>query len=314
MNTGLMLLLAFSAQTVLAGSWLLWADKAARRRRVTERLRPLTMATAPSTAPVIARESTEQTDAMVRFTNLFGFDWNRRDVYPVRWWLVLIGTCGAGLAAYLGLRGILGGLALLAWPAAWVGIGRMLFKGWERARRDKLLTQLADALGMVVRTVSVGVPMVEAVRLIGREAPEPTATEFRQLAEEIGIGLPLNEAVLAMAERTGMTEYRFFATTITLQMQTGGGLSEALSNLADVVRRRVGMRDRGFALSSEARTSAKVLIGLPFAVGLGMMFISPGYMDPLLYTEIGHRLIEAAAVSLVIGSLVMRAMIRSALS
>ena len=314
MNLGLILLLAFSAQIVLAGSWLLWADYSARRRRVTERLRPITPQPTSLAAPTISREAESESNGLLRFAGLFGFDWNRRSSYPLKWWLVLTATCVAGLAAYLGTRGILGSLAVLAWPAGWIFGSRALFKGWERKRCDELLSQLSDALSMVVRTVSVGVPMVEAVRLIARESPEPTAGEFRQLAEEISIGLPLDEAVLAMAERTGMTEYRFFATTIMLQMQTGGGLSEALTNLAEVVRRRVAMRDRGYALSSEARTSAKVLMALPFVVGLAMLLLSPGYMDPLLYTDTGHHLLEAAAVSLVVGSLVMRAMIRSALA
>ena len=58
-----------------------------------------------------------------------------------------------------------------------------------------------------------------------------------------------------MAERTGLAEYRFFATAIGLQAQTGGALSETLENLADVIRRRLALQARGHALSSEARAS-----------------------------------------------------------
>jgi tight adherence protein B len=190
----------------------------------------------------------------------------------------------------------------------------MLFRGWSRARQDKLLTQFPDALGMIVRTVRVGVPVVEGVKLVAIEAPEPTRAEFRSLADQIAIGRRLDEAVLAMAERIGMAEYRFFATTIVLQAQTGGGLGEALEGLADVVRRRVSLRARGYALSSEARTSAKVLTGLPFVAGLCMLIVAPGYMDPLLYTSLGQKMIALAGLSLVVGALVMRSLIRSVLA
>ena len=315
MSLGLILLLAFSAQIVLAASWMLAAETAAQKRRVSDRLTRTVAAPAVALAvPTIARAAAATSAGPIKLANLFGFEWNRRDLYPVRWWIVVTGTFAAGWLWFILLRGLFGNLAVLDWPIGWVLVSRMLFKGWDRSRRDQLLAQFADALGMIVRTFSVGVPLVEAVKLVAREAPEPTSTEFRQLADEVAIGRSLDEAVLAMAERTGMTEYRFFATTVLLQTQTGGGLGEALTNLADVVRKRIVVKARGFALSSEARTSAKVLMGLPVAAGLGMFFMSPGYMDPLLYTETGHKLIGLAILSLIVGALAMRSIIRSALA
>ena len=64
------------------------------------------------------------------------------------------------------------------------------------------------------------------------------------------------------------SEYRFFATALGLQSQTGGGLTETLENLADVIRKRVALKARGYALAAEARTSAGVLALLPVLAGL----------------------------------------------
>lgn len=314
MTTSLLLLLALSTQIILAGSCLLWSDRSKQSRRLNARLHATPTPTASPSAAGISREATTQDSKIARFASVFGCDWNRRQLYPMQWWLVLAMTCGAGQIAYLGLSGIAGDVAVLAWPVAWVAGARMLFRGWDTTRREKLLEQFADVISTIVRTAAVGVPLVEAVRVIARESAEPTATEFRKLAEEIGIGLSIDSAVLSMAERTGMTEYRFFATTIVLQMQTGGGLTEALTNLAEVVRGRIALRARGYALSSEARTSAKVLICLPFVVGFGIMLLSPNYMDPLFHTDTGHQLLEVATGSLIMGWFVMRSLIRGALT
>ena len=56
--------------------------------------------------------------------------------------------------------------------------------------------------------------------------------------------------------RIKLTEYQFFATALTLQARSGGGITQTLETLADVIRKRVGLKARGYALTAEARTSA----------------------------------------------------------
>ncbi|MBV8914991.1 MAG: type II secretion system F family protein [Acetobacteraceae bacterium] len=308
------MLVAFMLLIGLAGAALLIQEGMAAQSRLAARL-ALVSRRSLAAAPVSAiRREADRPSPFTRIATLLGCDWQRRDAYPVRWWIVLVGTCVAGRVVALLASSVLGEASLAVWPIATLALSRMLFRGWAHARRDKLLSQFPDALGMIVRTVRVGVPVVEGAKLVAAEAPEPTRAEFRNLADQIAIGARLDEAVLAMADRIGMAEYRFFATTIVLQAQTGGGLGEALDGLADVVRRRVALRARGFALSSEARTSAKVLTGLPFVAGLSMLLVAPGYMDPLIYTVLGHKMMTVAAMSLVVGALVMRSMIRRVLT
>jgi tight adherence protein B len=314
MPTGTLLLLAFPLLAGLAGAALLIQDGMASQQRVAARLARVTRPTRQLPQRTVIGRKTAGLGPLASLLGLLGCDWNRRDQYPVRWWIVLGGAGVVSRIAALLASGLLGEASLLVWPAATIALSRMTFRGWARAKQDKLLTQFADTLGMIVRTVRVGVPVVEGIRLVALEAPEPTRAEFRYLADQIAIGSRLDEAVLAMAERVGMPEYRFFATTIVLQAQTGGGLGEALENLADVVRRRIALKARGYALTSEARTSAKILTGLPFAAGAAMLVVAPGYMDPLLYTPLGQTMMGLAVLSLAIGALVMGALVRNVLS
>jgi tight adherence protein B len=154
----------------------------------------------------------------------------------------------------------------------------------------------------------------EAIRAVARESPQPTGQEFEILAGEISIGTPMNEALRAMAARNDLVEYRFFATTLALQSQTGGGLSETLENLADVIRKRVAMKARGNALAAEARTSASVLAVLPILTGLALWVLNPSYFSLLLTDETGHRILYAAGTSLMTGIWIMRTMIRRSLA
>ena len=142
---------------------------------------------------------------------------------------------------------------------------------------------------MIVRSVRVGIPVLGAINSVAREAQEPTAAEFASSAMSWLVGVPLDQAVVNMAARTDLPEYRFFATAIGLQAQTGGGLSETLENLADLIRKRVALRQRGHALSSEARTSALMLGALPVVMGGGLWLLNPAYMGLLFNTSRATR-------------------------
>ncbi|MBV9734915.1 MAG: type II secretion system F family protein [Acidisphaera sp.] len=245
---------------------------------------------------------------------LFGFDPGRQDHYPVKWWLVLGVAAGAARAAMGVLVGMLGVFGYAALPVIWIGVSRFAFKWFEGRRTNILYRQFPDALAMIVRSVRVGIPVAESIRIVARESVDPTATEFGKLADQLAIGRPLDEALREMGGRNNLPEYRFFATALALQSQTGGGLAETLENLADVIRKRVALKSRGRALASEARTSAGILAALPVLTGLALWVLNPSYIAVLFTTTAGEHILGAAIGSLGAGLLVMRTMINRSLA
>jgi len=189
----------------------------------------------------------------------------------------------------------------------------MFFKRVENKRRSALLSQFPDALAMIVRSIRVGVPVIDAVRNVSLAAPAPTAGEFNRLVDQIAVGTPLDEAVTELAVRTGLAEYRFFATALSLQTQTGGTLSETLENLADVIRKRAALKARGHAMTAEARTSSSILAMLPVVTG-GMLYaLNPNYMMLLFTDATGKLFFSLAIIMLILGMLCIRTIIKSVL-
>jgi tight adherence protein B len=232
----------------------------------------------------------------------------------MRWYLVLPATLAVScLAAQLAVA-LLGDSRFFAVPVFWVMLSRSLW-GWRREKRlARLRLQFPDALAMIVRSVRVGIPVAEAMHIVAQEAHEPTAHSFGELAAEIAIGVPLDNALPRLAERSGLAEYRFFSTAIALQAQTGGALSETLENLADVIRRRIALRARGQALASEARASGYVLALLPLVVGGALYFINPGYIGVLFSDPTGRRLFGVAVVALSAGMFSMHTIAKRVLA
>jgi tight adherence protein B len=246
--------------------------------------------------------------------NLFGFSFERTALYPTKWYIVLGATFVVAMIARYAANDMLGPvLSWVAMPLVWIIISRMFFNRVESKRRSALLWQFPDALAMIVRSIRVGVPVIDAVRNVSLAAPSPTAGEFGRLVDQIAVGTPLDEAVTELAVRTGLAEYRFFATALALQTQTGGTLSETLENLADVIRKRAALKARGHAMTAEARTSSSILAMLPVLTGGMLWLLNPNYMMLLFTDPTGKMFFSLAVISLTLGMLAIRAIIKSVL-
>jgi tight adherence protein B len=291
----------------------------ARRRAETVALR-LQAATQPYTQGVARdqirrRSGTEVAHAMqLRIERLIGYRRGREPHYTWSLRRVMLIAILPALICGLLLCRVFGPLGYALIPACWVLLLRFYYAKLEAKLGAQLYVQFPDALAMIMRAVRVGVPVTEAVRLVATECQAPTTIEFRQLSDEVAIGVPLDQALRQMGVRNRLPEYRFFATALALQSQTGGGLTETLETLADTIRKRVAARARGHALASEAKTSCYVLAVLPVLVTAGLFATNPGYISVLFTTSGGNKLLAAACTSLGIGLGSMRLIIRKSLS
>lgn len=245
---------------------------------------------------------------------IFRIEMAQPGLYPVPWWGLLAGAALMGLLSTALATKLAGLAAWLAFPGITLVLARMVFGHYRNKRQLQLYRQMPDALSMIVRAVRAGLPVSEALRSVGQDAAPPTSQEFSRVANDLAIGRTLQDSLIGMALRTGLQEYRFFAIALALQGQTGGNLAETLENLADVVRKRVALRARAYALAAEARTTANVLIALPFITGGALAVVAPAYIAVLFVTPKGQTMLFLALGLLALGIVSMRTMIRRSLS
>ena len=316
-STGLLLVASvLLVGFTLAAVMLLAADRQARRigTRKEQLIGQYRLVLPPVSTRQRALQALRAPAAREAIRRLFGMDPLRTDPYPLKLWLVLPLAFAAGYAARWLLKGVLGDFAWLLLPTVALIMTRQIYKGSDAKRVDVIYRQFPDALAMIVRAVRVGIPVTEALWAVSRDAEQPTAALFGKLYDQVGIGTALEDALRDLAIRTHVPEYRFFATALSLQSQTGGGLTETLENLADVIRKRVALKSRGFALAAEARTSAGVLAVLPVFSGLALLVLDPAYLMPLFREKQGQAVLGCTVVWLCLGVWSMRTMIRKSLS
>jgi tight adherence protein B len=232
-----------------------------------------------------------------------GLSWSKRQFFLISGGIgvvmCLIGLVTGGgilVAATLGFAGAL-------------GLPRWLLSFLKKRRESRFLNSFPDAVDIIVRGVKAGLPLLDCLKMITIEAPEPTRSEFRAIVETQAIGMPLGEACGKLYENMPVAEANFFGIVIFIQQKSGGNLAEALGNLSRVLRDRKKMKAKIQAMSMEAKASAAIIGALPLAVMLLVYVTSPQYIS-LLWTEpLGRVMLAASVIWMSMGVLVMKKMI-----
>ena len=182
-----------------------------------------------------------------------------------------------------------------------------------RARRLKRFTEdFASAIDVIVRSVKSGLPAPDALGIVAREFRDPVGGEFTRLCEGLKLGVTLEQGLRRMHESMPPPEVGFFAIVMTIQIKSGGNLSEALGNLAAVLRDRKRLRAKIRAMSSEAKASAMIIGSLPPAV-MGIVWLTtPAYIDMLFTERVGNLLLAGCVVWMSLGIFVMKKMMNFA--
>ncbi|OJU69515.1 MAG: pilus assembly protein, partial [Rhizobiales bacterium 63-7] len=181
-----------------------------------------------------------------------------------------IGSTGLGIVTFAiafllsGSLPIAAGLAF----AASMGLPRWVVAYLISRRKKKFLEEFPNSLDVMVRSIRSGLPLNDAMRMIASDGQEPVRSEFLRVVEAQQMGFSIPEACSRMTQTMPLQELSFFAIVIAIQSQAGGNLSEALGNLARVLRERKKMKAKVAALSMEAKASAAIIGALPFIVAL----------------------------------------------
>ncbi|MFQ5874504.1 MAG: type II secretion system F family protein, partial [Dehalococcoidia bacterium] len=176
----------------------------------------------------------------------------------------------------------------------------------KRRRMAKLSEQLPEALDTVVRSLRAGLALSMAFEVVAKELPPPISTEFKKINEENRLGVTMKDSMEHLLHRCDNMDVKLFATSVLIQWEIGGSLTEILNNLGYTIRERFKLRGHIKALTAEGRLSGLVLGVLPLAVGVVIYYLSPGYLDPLFTTTLGKILLFTAGSLVLFGALVIK--------
>ncbi len=227
-----------------------------------------------------------------------------------RYAAVSAGGALVALAALMVVVGLSFALSLLIALALGVMVPHMALGMMIGKRRMRFQQQFPEAIDLMVRGLKSGLPISETIVNVGQEMPDPVGTEFRTIADAVRLGTGLDEALWDAARRIDLAEFRFFAISLSVQRETGGNLGETLANLGDILRKRLTMKLKVRAMSSEARASAYIIGILPFAMFGIFMLLSPEYASKLITDPRGIIMTCVGLFMIMLGAGVMFKLVR----
>jgi tight adherence protein B len=231
----------------------------------------------------------------------------REPTAPERRRLAVLGAGGLLAAGWILAGPVLGIVLAAAGPAAVSPLLAARRRRWRRALADgvpDVARALADALsgGHSIRGALQDVAAGEALG-------GPAGTEVRAVGRRLALGAPTAEVLEALRRRAGDPAWDTLVAAVLLQREAGGDLARLLRSVADAREhaRRVEADARG--LTAQARATARLVAGMPFAgLALGEL-AAPGTLAGLL-ADPRSRLLFLAA--LLLGGIAMAVVTRLA--
>jgi tight adherence protein B len=316
MNSGYEIFLVFGFLAVvllLEGVFVLWSDtRSPEVQRVRRRLRMISAGDPGQADASLLKQrllsSTPELERVLLMIPKIGHldrlllqAGARMNVLNVLTLCALAGSAGLLLGIVLGWAWqfcVLMALAAMAAPVLWLV--------WLRTRRiEKINEQLPEVMDLISRALRAGHAFSATLSMVGNEAQEPIAAEFKTTFDEINFGMSTKGALLNLATRVPIPDMRYFVMAVLIQLETGGNLAELLTMLGGLIRSRYKLVGNIKTLAAEGKFSAYILVALPFFLAAMLQIINPGYMEILLTDPMGMKLVYGALILMVFGVFVM---------
>jgi len=217
-----------------------------------------------------------------------------------------IGTVFGFLLGWIVLQSALSGLgiAILAYLVPGIYLRFSINK-----RRTRFNQQLVDALILIEGGVRAGYSLLQSLDLIIEELSSPASDEFQRVKQEVGLGLPLSEALINLTNRMENKDLSLVVSAININTQVGGNLTTMISVVTQTIRERIQLFSEIRVLTAQQRYTGYLLTLLPFLVGAILFILNPEYMSRIFQPEL-LCIPVGALISVFLGNLIIRSMVK----
>jgi tight adherence protein B len=225
--------------------------------------------------------------------------------------LLLLAFCAAFIVMFLTASMLNPSLLPLLASAVGGAALPVLYVDRKRTQRmRKIEHQLPDALDLMTRALRAGHAFSSSLQMASEELQEPLAAELRATHDEVNYGVAMQQALTNLSQRVPSMDVRYFVVAVLIQRESGGNLTEILSNLSRLIRERLKLMARVRVLSSEGRLSALILMLMPFLLAGLLVLFNPEFMRPLWTDPLGISMVKVLLVMMAVGVVMLRQIIR----
>ncbi len=173
----------------------------------------------------------------------------------------------------------------------------------QRAMRRVLLveTQLAEAIDLMVASLSAGAGSMEAMESAADEIKAPMKDELESIVGQIRCGEDQREAFSQLAARIPLENFRLFAFTLAAHSDSGGSLAPTLSTVGESIRDRIELTRMARSQSAQSQASVIGILGITWFLGLMMWRSAPERFEEFVEAPIGSMFLAGAMMMQAVG-------------
>lgn len=176
-------------------------------------------------------------------------------------------------------------------------IGIYVWKDMKRKkikkRKKELSIQFKDCIGSVGASLRAGYSVENAfkesrkdiVLLYGDNSY--MAVELNYIIQGIRNNINLEELLLSLGKRSGITDIREFGEVFAIAKRNGGNMSEMLIRTASVMGKKIEIDREIQIILSAKRLEQQIMNLIPFAIIIYISCTSPGFFDVLYHNMLG---------------------------
>lgn len=173
---------------------------------------------------------------------------------------------------------------------------------WLKKReKSQFEESFPDALNMLASAVSAGESIMHAIIFVGKSLEGEVGKEFKVMGERLQLGDTPDSVFRKSCHRFPYASFHFFVITLRANMQRGGQLKEVMSRLNRLMFDARAIEKKKYALTSEARTSAKIVGSIPFFFLFMLQYLSPENYEFIMFHPDGRSILYYVLVSEFIG-------------
>ncbi|XDF78129.1 type II secretion system F family protein [Aliivibrio fischeri] len=177
---------------------------------------------------------------------------------------------------------------------------------WLQEREKKQFNErFPDALNMLSSAVSAGESITHAIAFVGKKLEGDVGKEFKIMGERLQLGESPDEVFKKSCVRFPYPAFRFFVITLRANMNRGGQLRDVISRLNRLMFDARAVERKKYALTSEARISAKIVCATPFFFLFILQFLSPENYEFVMFHAEGRPILYYVLISEAIGMLII---------
>jgi tight adherence protein B len=193
------------------------------------------------------------------------------------------------------------GAIVIVFPIMCLGAFQASFHVYSHRRRKNIVSQISFFLDLLESHIKAGVSFPQALKEITGKVKNPLKEEIEIITGNISIGMPLEDALRSLYERTPSEETLITCLSISTCLGNGANMSEMVAKVQHSLVEKQRAEKKMRAQTSQGKLQGIILTSVPLFLVLALNTIMPGYFHNLISAPAGKLILAMVGVLLSIG-------------